>query len=159
MTGALFCGECGSPLESIAREPTLTLHRGITDQLRAQIDEENEQSAPPTPDDAKLSLFLVDTGDIIALEGLNEYTIGRSSEDQPILPDVDLAPYHGYEFGVSRLHAAIKISTPYAFITDFDSANGTQLNGQKISPNKPYPISHGDVFILGEMKIQLLVNR
>ena len=53
----------------------------------------------------------------------------------------------------------ICIFSPNAFLTDFGSANGTLLNGQKISPNKPYPITHGDIFTLGEMKIQLLVNR
>jgi len=57
------------------------------------------------------------------------------------------------------LHASIKISQPNALLIDFGSANGTQLNGQKLSPNKPYPITHGDIFSLGKMKIQLLINR
>ena len=96
---------------------------------------------------------------MIPLEGLSEFTLGRSSEDQPILPDVDLAPYHAYEYGVSRLHASIKIEQPFALLIDFGSANGTQLNGQKLLPDKPYPITHGDIFTLGKMKIQLLVNR
>jgi pSer/pThr/pTyr-binding forkhead associated (FHA) protein len=127
--------------------------------LHEQLVEDEAQDVPPTPEDASLSLFLTDIGEVIPLEGLSEYTIGRSSEDQPILPDIDLAPYHAYEYGISRLHASIKINAPYAFLTDFGSANGTQLNGQKITPNKPYPITHGDIIMLGEMKIQLLVNR
>jgi len=159
LPGALYCKECGTPFATLHRDLTVTIPQSISDQLRNHTTKEEGQLVPPTPEDARLSLFLVDTGEIIPLEGLTEYTIGRSAEDQPILPDVDLAPFHGYEFGVSRLHAAIKISAPYAFLTDFGSANGTQLNGQKVSPNKPYPITHGDVFILGKMKIQLLVNR
>jgi pSer/pThr/pTyr-binding forkhead associated (FHA) protein len=127
--------------------------------LHEQLVEDEAQDVPPTPEDASLSLFLTDIGEVIPLEGLSEYTIGRSSEDQPILPDIDLAPYHAYEYGISRLHASIKINAPYAFLIDFGSANGTQLNGQKISPHKPYPITHGDIIMLGEMKIQLLVNR
>jgi pSer/pThr/pTyr-binding forkhead associated (FHA) protein len=159
MAGALLCRECGVQLISSNRDPTLAIPIGITDQFNLPVDDNDEQVVPPTPEDAFLSLFLIDFGEVIPLEGLSEYTLGRSSEDQPILPDIDLAPFHGYENGVSRLHASIKISTPYSFLTDFGSANGTQLNGQKISPNKPYPISHGDIFVLGEMKIQLLVNR
>jgi hypothetical protein len=159
LPGTLFCAECGTQFAPMGRDPTLAIPRGITDHLRSQVPADEEHIVPPTPEDARLSLFLVDFGEVISLQGLSEYTIGRSSEDQPILPDIDLTPYHGYDYGVSRLHASIKISAPYAFLTDHDSANGTQLNGQKISPNKPYPITHGDIFILGDMKIQLLVNR
>jgi hypothetical protein len=160
MPGALFCKECGTQFVTISRDPTITIANSMADHLHEpQQDEEEAQVIPPTPDDANLSLFLVETGEVIPLEGLTEYTLGRSAEDQPILPDIDLAPYHGYEYGVSRLHASIKIASPNAILTDFGSANGTQLNGQKISPNKPYPITHGDIFSLGKMKIQLLVNR
>jgi hypothetical protein len=159
MPGALICRECGVQLITSGRDPTLAIPTGITDQFNLPVSEDDQHVVPPTPEDASLSLFLIDFGEVIPLEGLIEYTLGRSSEDQPILPDIDLAPFHAYENGVSRLHASIKISSPYAFLTDFGSANGTQLNGQKISPNKPYPITHGDIFVLGEMKIQLLVNR
>jgi hypothetical protein len=159
MPGALFCKECGTQFITISRDPTMAIPSSLADQIHENIAENGEHVIPPTPEDANLSLFLIDIGEVIPLEGFPEYTIGRSSEDQPILPDIDLAPFHGYEYGVSRLHASIKIDPPYAFLTDFGSANGTQLNGQKISPNKPYPITHGDILILGEMKIQLLVNR
>lgn len=160
MPGAMYCKECGTLFTVVSRDPTMTIPSTIADQIRAEGEnEELEQDVPPTPGDATLSLFLVDTGEVIQLEGLSEYTLGRSAEDQPILPDIDLGPYHAYEYGVSRLHASIKLSQPYALLTDFDSANGTLLNGQKLSPNKPYPITHGDIFSLGKMKIQLLVNR
>ena len=159
MPGALFCKECGTQLLNISRDPTLAIPSSLSNQLHEQLLVDEVQDVPPTPEDASLSLFLTDIGEVVLLEGLSEYTIGRSSEYQPILPDIDLAPYHAYEYGISRLHASIKINAPYAFLTDFGSANGTQLNGQKITPNKPYPITHGDIIMLGEMKIQLLVNR
>ncbi len=159
MPGALYCKECGTPFTNINRDPTVTIPSTLGDQLREERTESDDQEVPPTPGDARLSLFIVDTGEVIQLEGLTEYTLGRSAEDQPILPDVDLAPYHAYEYGVSRLHASIKLGQPYALLTDFDSANGTLLNGQKLSPHIPYPITHGDIFSLGRMKIQLLVNR
>lgn len=157
--GTLFCTECGSQFTDQDRDLTLAIPTSISDQLRQQTIDTENHDVPPTPQDARLSLFLVDLGQVLPLEGLTEYTIGRSSEDQPLLPDVDLAPFQGYEFGVSRLHGSIKISSPYAFLTDLDSANGIQLNGQKITPNKPYPITHGDIFLLGQMRIQLLVNK
>ncbi len=159
MPGALYCKECGTPFTVISRDPTMTIPSSLADHLREESDNGDAPDVPPTPGDASLSLFLVETGEVIQLEGLTEYTLGRSAEDQPILPDIDLAPYHAYEYGISRLHASIKLSQPYALLTDFDSANGTTLNGQKLTPHKPYPITHGDIFTLGKMKIQLLVNR
>jgi hypothetical protein len=159
LPGSLYCNECGTQFGTLNRDLTMAIPSSISEQLRDHFSEGEEHVIPPTPDDAHLSLFLVDIGEVIPLEGLSEYTLGRSAEDQPLLPDIDLTPYQGYDYGVSRLHGSIKISSPYAFLTDFDSANGTQLNGQIISPNKPYPITHGDIFILGRMRIQLLVNR
>jgi len=159
LPGALFCKECGTQFTILSRDPTLTIPNNLADHLHEEISEDADSVVPPTPNDASLSLFLVESGEVISLEGLSEYTLGRSAEDQPILPDIDLAPYRAYEYGVSRLHASIKVSQPYALLIDFGSANGTELNGQKLTPNKPYPITHGDIFSLGKMKIQLLVNR
>ncbi len=158
LPGALFCKECGTQF-AVLHDPTVIIPNTIGDQLRRDVPDDSDQSVPHTPGDARLSLYLVDTGEVIPLEGLEEFTLGRSSEDQPILPDIDLAPYNAYEYGVSRLHASIEISQPFALLVDFGSANGTLLNGQKMTPNKPYPITHGDIFSLGKMKIQLLVNR
>jgi pSer/pThr/pTyr-binding forkhead associated (FHA) protein len=158
MVGALFCKECGTQFTSL-RDPTVIMPASLGDQLRNGELRGNDKVIPSTPDDARISLYLVETGEVIPLEGLTEFTLGRSSEDQPILPDIDLASYHAYEYGVSRLHASIQLDQPYATLTDFGSANGTQLNGQKMTPNKPYPITHGDIISLGKMKIQVLINR
>jgi len=158
MAGALFCKECGTQFD-VFRDPTVVIPTSLADQLREEVSPDSDQAMPMTPNDATLSLYLIETGEVIPLEGFTEFTLGRSSEDQPILPDIDLAPYHAYEAGVSRLHASIQLSQPFALLTDFGSANGTLLNGQKMTPNKPYPITHGDIFSLGKMKIQLLVNR
>jgi FHA domain len=158
LEGALYCKECGTQFVAL-RDPTVVIPTSLGDQLRHENADEPGESVPSTPENASLSLYLIETGEVIPLEGMTEFTIGRSSEDQPILPDVDLAPYHAYEYGVSRLHASIELSQSYALLTDFGSANGTELNGQKMTPNKPYRVTHGDIFSLGKMKIQLLVNR
>ncbi len=158
LSGALYCKECGTQFTSL-REPTVVIPTSLGDQLRQAAVVDPENVVPTTPENPRLSLFLVETGEVIPLEGYSEFTIGRSSEEQPIIPDIDLAPYHAYEYGVSRLHASIEIDGSTVDLVDFGSANGTLLNGQKMTPNKPYPITHGDIFTLGKMKVQLLVNR
>ena len=114
---------------------------------------------PPRPNDVAISLFILETGTIVPMEGRNEFTLGRSAEGQPILPDIDLAPFQAYEHGVSRIHASITLGKEEALITDLGSANGTRLNGQKLPPHRPFPANHGDIISLGKLRIQLLIRK
>jgi pSer/pThr/pTyr-binding forkhead associated (FHA) protein len=118
-----------------------------------------EFTAPPPPTDVAIALYVMGTGEILPLEGRSEFTLGRSAEGQPVLPDVDLAPFHAYESGVSRLHASITLGSQQSLTTDLGSANGTRLNGLKIPPHKPVPVKHGDILTLGRLKIQILIRR
>ncbi len=160
MPGALFCHECGTQLVDATRLATQAINGGSTDKLATSFQSLPQVPIPPqAPADVAVSLFIMETGEILPLEGRTEFTIGRSAEGQPILPDIDLAPYHAYEQGVSRLHASISLGKQQALATDLGSANGTRLNGQKLPPHKPYQIKHGDVITLGKLKIQLLIRR
>jgi hypothetical protein len=159
LPGALFCRECGAQLIGISGNATQSISSSLTDQLLEHLSKLPEGETPPPPTDVAISLFIMDTAVTLPLEGRTEFTLGRSAEGQPILPDIDLAPYHAYENGVSRLHASITLAKQQALATDLGSANGTRLNGQKIPPHKPYPVKHGDILTLGKLKIQLLIRR
>lgn len=160
IAGALFCSECGAQLVFAENLSTQTIHRSQSDVLTPP-----QQSSPPLPEspagavDALISLHLVDSGQILPLAGRTEFTLGRVTEGQPILPDVDLSPYEAYAQGVSRLHAALRITNQRIVIVDLGSSNGTRVNGQKIVPNVDYPLNHGDMLALGKLKIQLLIRR
>jgi len=106
-----------------------------------------------------LSLHIIDSGQILHLAERNEFTLGRTIEGQPILPDVDLSPFDAFTLGVSRLHAALRIINYEVVITDLGSSNGTRVNGQKIVPHVDYPINHGDIISLGKLKIQVLISQ
>lgn len=161
VAGALFCSECGAQLVSNDRVSTQSINRSTAEIL-----------IPPLPDslpagqisqagslDAIVSLYLVDSGQIIHLAGRTEFTLGRVAEGQPILPDVDFSPFEAYAHGVSRLHASMKISNQRLIITDLGSSNGTRVNGQKIMAHIDYPLNHGDVVSLGKLKIQILIRK
>lgn len=108
---------------------------------------------------AAVSIKIVDSGHILPLEGGSEFTIGRISGNQPILPDIDLTPYQAYEGGVSRLHATIKLGSNQVTITDLGSANGTQVNGVKVTAHQPVQLSDGDRISLGKFKIQIILRK
>jgi len=157
--GALFCSECGAQLVGIKAISTQTIHNPPTDKLAEYLYNREKIPVPPPPSDVAISLFLIETGTILPMAGRTEFTLGRSAEGQPILPDIDLALFHAYEQGVSRIHASVTLGKDEVLITDLGSANGTRLNGQKLPPHRPSPARHGDILTLGKLKIQLLIRK
>ena len=157
VSGAVFCVECGAQLDGVE---TLTTH-AITDE---EIAEELNKKPPRTdesvaaPANSWLSLHLMDSGKILPLASRNEFTLGRLSEGQPIMPDIDLTPYQAYASGVSRLHAVVKRDANRVLVMDLGSSNGTYLNGRRLNPHVEESINHGDILALGKLKIQILLR-
>ena len=161
LDGAMFCAECGSQLVG---KDTL-----ITQNISTKQFEKARESKPARPNDtyqpfdgsdAWGSLHLLDTGQVLPLSNKNEFTMGRISEGQPIMPDIDLSPSQAYAAGVSRLHAVIKreAGTGRIIFIDLGSANGTYINGKRLTPNVEQVLVHGDIVALGKLKLQILVK-
>lgn len=165
MVGAVFCSECGAQLVFSDGVPTSTIKTGqpttqelspvdalkpLSDQFSFDLPEDGEQ--------INLALNLVSVGEVLHLSGQDEYTLGRVSEGQPIVPDIDLSVYKAYESGVSRMHASIRKYETMVSVTDLGSANGTRINGRQISAHIPYPLKNGDILTLGKFKIQILIK-
>lgn len=160
MNGAMFCSECGAHL--------VTTDSLVTQNIAPdQKDIEEGGSARPVTGvhravgsklDTWGTLHLLETGQMLPLSDRNEFTLGRISDGQPIMPDIDLSPYHAYANGVSRLHAVVKRKAEQIILMDLGSSNGTYLNGKRIPPNVEQILRHGDVTMLGKLKIQILLK-
>ncbi len=157
MAGALFCSECGAALASANPLDTQQIETGRMKDLFGQ-----KPVAPPKPPAVVMNdwatLHLLDTGQMLPLTDRSEFTLGRISEGQPIMPDIDLSPYQAYARGVSRLHAVLKREASRVFLMDLGSSNGTYVNGKRLTPNVDHVISNGDVVALGKLKIQILLK-
>ena len=154
--GALFCSECGAQLYVLEEAPaktTASYGRRKSRPLPA------DALHPPPHSLSTVSLRIVDGGIVLELSDGEEFTLGRVSGEQPIMPDIDLTPYRAYEEGVSRLHATMKITPTGITITDLGSANGTRINGQRLSAHTPQSVEHGDLVNLGKLKIQILISQ
>lgn len=153
----IFCANCGAKLiedDGLRTGPINPDLGGLkTNRLQASAAIKN-----PPIGTARLNLHIIRSGQILPLSGPGEYIVGRVSEGQSILPDIDLEPYSAYESGVSRLHARIKIEEATMWITDLGSANGTHVNNQKLAPHQDYPLGDKDVVRLGRLSIQALVG-
>lgn len=156
LAGAMFCTECGSQL--VGRD-ALTTQTITTDKFnRVKKTATGEISMSFDAGESWGSLHLLDTGQVLPLSTRNEFTMGRISEGQPIMPDIDLSPYQAYAAGVSRLHAVIKREGSRIIFMDLGSANGTYINGKRLPPNVEQVLNHGDVVALGKLKMQILVK-
>lgn len=155
--GAIFCSECGTKLLSSDGLSTASIRATDT----KFTDSSTEHTPPPpTPiSEAQISLHIIRTGQILPLVGRTEYTLGRISKGQSILPDIDLSTYDAYSQGVSRLHATLRIKDNQLFIEDLGSSNGTRINNNKIISHNDQLIQHGDVIALGRFKIQMLIRQ
>jgi hypothetical protein len=156
MSGAIYCSKCGAQLIDM----TVATHKIHTAETRQEVNRGTDRKIPPPPRQLQswISLNMIESGQILPLADRNEFTLGRSAEGQPIVPDVDLSPYNAYANGVSRLHAVIKLIKDQIVLVDLGSSNGTYLNGNRLSPYVETSVAHGDVVYLGKLKIQLLIE-
>ncbi len=161
LEGALYCSRCGAALFDASDTGTIASAE-LRDELKEALSKPAVVPAfpdpPPGQESSCCAALLLDEEKTFFLEDNRNYTIGRASEGQAVLPDIDLAPYRGYEAGVSRLHAMLSLQGGRASIKDLGSANGTRLNGQFIPPRAERSLSHGDILTLGKLKLQILLR-
>ncbi len=103
-------------------------------------------AAPPPPPSAPVGPRLVveESGVVLPLPlDKTEIIIGREDPVSNIFPEIDLTPHGGELGGVSRQHARLSRVSGQWTLTDLNSTNYTRLNGARLEPNVPTPISDG----------------
>ncbi|GAB4529180.1 MAG: zinc ribbon domain-containing protein [Anaerolineales bacterium] len=163
--GAFFCSECGARLIRINGLQTHSIRQN--NDVPTNLWPESEEKTPlkaisvtpsKIPEGATVYLRILPLEATIPLTGQTEFTIGRTSKGQSIMPDIDLSAFDAYAKGVSRLHAAIRIENGEISLMDLGSVNGTQINKIKIPPNMYRRIQPGDIITLGKLGIQIIVE-
>jgi hypothetical protein len=154
LTGALFCSECGMQLVKTPGQTTQQIEIELGNMKTTPISEQSLSDS----NDNWISLHLVDSGQIIPVSGRTEFTLGRVSDRQPIMPDIDLTPHNAFDHGVSRLHAVIRRADNQVAVMDLGSSNGTYLNGVRLIADVVNPLNQGDLLALGKLKIQIILN-
>ncbi len=158
MTGSIYCDECGSQLTALEDLVTQRMDPEPGDLAGPRSSKQEARRPAAAKLDTWGTMHLLDTGQMLPLSERGEFTLGRVSDGQPIMPDIDLSPYHAYASGVSRLHAVIKRNGERITIMDLGSSNGTYVNGKRLTANAEQVIHHGDVLTFGKLKIQILLR-
>ena len=86
------------------------------------------------------------------------YVIGRADEALHYMPDIDLSDYDSRDKGVSRRHAALVHYEGMPHLIDLYSANGTYLNGRRLSPDRPYALEPYNEVRLGTLDMIITVS-
>ena len=153
MVGALICENCGALL--------IVEQSGRTKKTRKFSPDEDtapsipvEQGTRTFEASAKLSLQFGESEErMVELVDGGEVTIGRADRHTSVQPTVNLNDLRAWEYGVSRLHIAIRRSGPDLYLLDLGSTNGTFLNGARLAPREPAPLHHKDRVRLGRFEM------
>lgn len=121
-----------------------------------------QEPGQPDRDDATaeeipafLRFHIAESNHSITVSVRQVITIGRHDPAQGIRPDVDLAPYRGYHFGVSRRHALILRQKNTLYVRSLNTTNGTSLNNQPLMPGLEYPLRNGDDILIGMLRLHV----
>jgi hypothetical protein len=153
--GTLFCSECGAYLPTGGPLRTEPLPEEQLPISRADpwtskpVEEAVEEHVVP------LRIKILPTGREIQLPPKAEVDIGRLDVAHDIVPDVDLTPDGGLEGGVSRRHCKIHQRDSNYLVEDVGSANGTFLNGSRLTPYLPHVLKDRDRLQVGSIKLRV----
>jgi pSer/pThr/pTyr-binding forkhead associated (FHA) protein len=151
--GTLFCPECGLMVDEDAASPTVSLPVEEAEEITTKP-RQTQGPALLTRQDS-IAVRVMGSTVAIPLRGQQDYILGRAEPTQAILPDIDLNRYGAHEKGVSRLHAHLRYEGNSLMVVDLGSANGTFLNGTRLTPERPMPLSENDTISLGSLKVQV----
>jgi len=149
--GAQVCAYCGNALPDDSTDP---LENGALLQFMAEAIPELPAS-PTMP----FSLIAVTTGRTINLPSISTIHLGRRDAKRNVFPHVDLTHDRAIEHGVSRRHAHIHQNENGVYIEDLSSTNGTFVNHQRLIPFTLFPLNHGDVIELGQLRLIVSLPR
>ncbi|MFN8529404.1 MAG: FHA domain-containing protein [Anaerolineae bacterium] len=148
--GYFFCEDCGRPLSS-SGNPTLstrTIQIGTKDLPKNVIGTWGTSRFEPN---ATMLMVIRDAESPLQLHPERRLVFGRADVTAMQKPDVDLTPFGALEKGVSRIHCAVIRDEMTLTIVDLGSANGTHLNGQRLTPEVPRVLRDGDEVQLGKL--------
>lgn len=161
LEGAIFCKECGAQLlvepkeATTARVESEAVPESGTGPLQP-VSAANLDFSPENP--ALVTLHLVGHDAYLPISEEGEVILGRLSEGQSMIPDIDLSKFKAFQAGVSRMHAAIRVLGEQVLITDLGSSNGTSVNDLKLEPYQPHPLKNGDIISLSKFKIEVITK-
>jgi hypothetical protein len=101
-----------------------------------------------------ISFYILRLSKSLIMPGkVESFFIGRNAQEDSTAPILDLEDLEGFAMGVSRRHALVRVNEQGYEVIDLSSRNGTWLDGQRLIPNKPYPLMSGTALRVGQERL------
>ncbi len=120
------------------------------------VDNTTDVGAPARIQGLARLVALTDSTEL-SLPNQAEVRVGRVDPINQIHPDVDLTRIDS-QLTTSRRHARILRGAEGFFIQEERATNGTFVNGQRISAERPLEIRPGDDIMFGAVRMRFLVD-
>jgi len=154
---AIVCIRCGASLDYHHPESIATTRNAeVPETISAKIADAPIDNAL-IPDDG-IAIYAAGTSKPVYLRFEKELIFGRKADDPADGNLLDLTEIGGYQMGISRRHAKIRRGEAGYELIDLASTNGSWLNDERLSPNKPYPLSSGSQLRFGRMRLLILYH-
>jgi hypothetical protein len=151
---ALVCVHCGAALDENFPGPTITSSSPeVSTDDRSVIEKSITIEDELIPADG-IVIYVAGIDKRVSIRIENEVIFGRNAKESKE-PMFDLTDLGGFQMGISRRHAKIRRAGNGYEIIDLSSTNGTKLNGERLVPDKPYPLANGAQIQLGRMRMYL----
>ncbi len=125
--------------------------------LRAWAGAESISSDAPTMVESRARLVYLTNNTELELAVQPEVKIGRVDPVNNVEPDIDLTQIDT-QLTTSRRHAKILRRADGFYILEERATNGTFVNGQRISAERPLLIRSGDDIMFGAVRMRFLVD-
>ena len=167
--GTLFCDMCGAAIHPAARA-YLDASQAVAAR-KSPIRAGSERAVEPPPvlprdpdeDVAPLSVRppglrvrIIHHDAELTMRG-TEFNVGRTDPYSDFVPELDLTRFDGQARGVSRRHATIRWDEGRFVIRDNHSSNGTWLNGERLEPDREFPLPAAAAVRFGGLLVQLTI--
>ena len=154
---AIVCVHCGASLDFPHPDAMVTTRNAeVPGMVPAEIIESPIDNKL-IPEDG-IAIYAAGTSKPVYLRFDKELIFGRKAEEPVEGNLLDLSELGGYQAGISRRHAKICRGENGYELVDLASTNGSWLNEQRLSPNKPYPLASGSQLRFGRMRLLILYN-
>ena len=149
--GEFFCEDCGQNLLT-GVVPSVSTHKFKPGNTTGSLSPSQQTwGTARFTRNASIVVRMRDTGNTVELDAREEILMGRYDPSNTVKLTLDLTPFGARDQGVSRVHAAIRRGEDTLTLVDLNSANGTHLNGQRLTPNQPRVLRDGDEVRLGKL--------
>lgn len=153
---ATICIECGAWLESHPTE-IVAIPENVPEQTSPLADHGVSFVDMAQIPEGGVGIYVAGAFKPFYIHVYRELIIGRIAQS-PLEATLDLSDLNAANLGVSRRHAMLRRSDAGFDVIDLGSRNGSWLNAERLSPNKPYLVKSGSQLRIGQMRMIVMYH-